>query len=80
MRGGVLVEATQTAARSDPELRRGYRRLKFRRTGSVAKIAVARMLGVRLFWMLRTGADYAQLVRTQGSPRRNLVDASPSAF
>lgn len=76
----LLVEAAQTAARFDPELRRCYQRLKFRRTGSVAKVAVARRLAVRLFWMLRTGADYAQLVRMQGSPRRNLVDASPSVF
>lgn len=76
----LLVEAAQTAARLDPELRRCYQRLKFRRTGSVAKVAVARRLAVRLFWMLRTGADYEQLVRMQGSPRRNLVDANPSVF
>lgn len=76
----LLVEAAQTAARFDPELRRCYQRLKFRRTGSVAKVAVARRLAVRLFWMLRTGADYEQLVRMQGSPRRNLVDANPSVF
>lgn len=76
----LLVEAAQTAARFDPELRRGYLRLKFRRTGSVAKVAVARKLAVRLFWMLRTGGDYAQLVRMQGSPRRSLVDPTPSVF
>jgi transposase len=76
----LLVEAAQSAARFDPELRRCYQRLKFRRTGSVAKVAIARKLAVRLFWMLRTGADYGQLVRLQGSPRRNLVDASPSRF
>lgn len=76
----LLVEAAQTTARFDPELRRDYLRLKFRRPASVAKVAVARKLAVRLFWMLRTGADYAQLVRMQGSPRGSLVDASPSIF
>lgn len=76
----LLVEAAQTAARFDPGLRRCYQRLKFRRTGSVAKVAIARKLAVRLFWMLRTEGDYAQLVRMRGSPRRNLVDATPSVF
>jgi transposase len=76
----LLVEAAQTAARFDPELRRHYRHLKFRRATNVAKVAIARKLAVRLYWMLRTGADYAQLVRMLGSPRGCLVDASPSIF
>jgi transposase len=76
----LLVEAAQTTARLDPELRRDYLRLKFRRHTGVAKIAVARKLAVRLFWMLRPGSDYAQLVRMQGSPRKNLVDATPSVI
>jgi hypothetical protein len=42
--------------------------LKFRRGASVAKVAVARKLAVRMYWMLRRTADYAQLVRMQGSP------------
>jgi len=76
----LLVEAAQTAVRFDPELRRDYQRLKFRRGGSVAKVAMARKLAVRLYWMLRSGADYAQLVRMQSSPVRAMVDASPSGF
>jgi transposase len=64
----LLVEAAQTAARFDPELRRAYQRLKFRRVSGVAKVAVARRLAVRLYWMLRARLDYAQLVRTSGSP------------
>ncbi len=50
----LLVEAAQTAARFDPELRRTYQRLKFRRVSGVAKVAIARRLAVRLYWMLRT--------------------------
>lgn len=69
----LLVEAGQTAARLDPELRRVYQRLKFRRGSSVAKVAIARKLAVRLYWMLRSQADYAHLVRMQGSSSSAVV-------
>lgn len=49
----LLVEAGQTAAQYDPELRRKYLRLKFRRGAKVAKVAIARQLAVRLYWALR---------------------------
>ena len=73
MMRSLLVEAGHTAARFDPALRRVYQRLKFRRGASVAKVAVARKLAVRMYWMLRSTADYAQLVRMQGSPWATLV-------
>jgi transposase len=76
----LLVEAAQTAARVEPDLRRHYQRLKFRRPSAVAKVAIARKLAVRLYWMLRSQLDYAQLVRTQGSPGAILVDLHPSNF
>jgi transposase len=69
----LLVEAAQTAARCDPELRRAYQRLKFRRASGVAKVAIARRLAVRLYWMLRAQIDYAQLVRMSGSPSSAVV-------
>jgi transposase len=69
----LLVEAAQTAARYDPELRRAYQRLKFRRVSGVAKVAIARRLAVRLYWMLRAHVDYAQLVRMSGSPSSAVV-------
>jgi transposase len=74
----LLIEAANPAARLDPTLRQDYQRLKFRRGHAVAKVAIARKLAVRMYWMLRSGADYAQLVRRQGSPGATLVDASPS--
>jgi len=52
----LLVEAGHTAAQFDPELRRQYQRLKFRRGGKVAKVAIARRLAVRLYWSLRCHA------------------------
>jgi len=70
---GLLVEAGHTAARLDPELRQDYQRLRLRRGGSVAKVAIARKLAVRMYWMLRRQINYAQLVRMQGSPRGTLV-------
>lgn len=69
----LLVEAGQTAARFDPELRRFYQRLKFRRGSQVAKVAVARKLAVRLYGMLRHPQKGAQPVRTPGSPSSAVV-------
>jgi transposase len=74
----LLIETVHQAVKQDPELRQDYQRLKFRRGHAVAKVAIARKLAVRMYWMLRSGADYAQLVRRQGSPGATLVDASPS--
>ena len=64
----LLIEAVYPAVRKDPALRQDYQRLKFRRGHAVAKVAIARKLAVRMYWMLRSGADYARLVRRQGSP------------
>lgn len=55
----LLVEAAQTAVRFDPELLRVYRRLKFNKGASVAKVAIARKLAVKLYWKLRATASCA---------------------
>ena len=47
------MEAGHGAAQFDPELRRKYQRLKFRRGGAVASVALARHLAVLLYWKLR---------------------------
>jgi transposase len=73
MMRSLLVEAGHTAARMDGELKQDYQRLKLRRGSGVAKVAIARKLAVRMYWMLRSQASYAQLVRMQGSPRGTLV-------
>ena len=74
----LLIEAVHMAVRFDHALRQDYQRLKFRRGHAVAKVAIARKLAVRMYWMLRSGAAYAQLVRRQGSPGATLVEATPS--
>lgn len=74
----LLIEAVYPAVRKDAALRQDYLRLKFRRGHAIAKIAIARKLAVRMYWMLRCGAAYAQLVRMQGSSGATLMNESSS--
>ena len=71
----LLVEAGQTAARYDPQLKRFYQRLAMRKNRSVAKVAVARKLATRLYLMLREDWTYAQLCQAvmQGSPSHSVA-------
>ena len=55
----LLVQAAQAAVRINPEWRRRYMHLAMRRHKSIAKVAMARRLGVRLYWMWRNGCDYS---------------------
>lgn len=75
----LLNEAAQSASQYDSDLRRDYQRLKFRRGSAVAKIAIARKLAVRLYWMLRETSQPVPSARMQGSSACPLMDASPSA-
>ena len=50
----LLVEAAQTAVRLDEGLRKKYQHRCHRKAKGVAKVAAARKLAVRLYWMLRT--------------------------
>jgi transposase len=61
----LLVEAGQSAAQHDPELRRKYRRLQCRRGTQVAKVALARRLAVRLYWLLREASREASSAEPQ---------------
>jgi transposase len=56
----LLVEAAQ-AARCNQDWRRRYLHLMMRREKRIAKVAMARKLAVRLYWMWRNGWDYSQL-------------------
>jgi transposase len=72
----LLVEAGQTAARLDPQLKRFYRRLAARKNRGVAKVAVARKLATRLYLMLREDWTYAQLCQAvmQVSPSHSVIE------
>jgi transposase len=59
----LLVEAAQVTVRSDPQWRSKYFHLAMRRGRKIAKVAMARRLAVRLYWMWRKGWDYEQLNR-----------------
>jgi len=56
----LLVEAAQVTVRSLPEWRRKYMHLMMRRGRKTAKVAIARKLAIRLYWMMRQGWDYQQ--------------------
>ena len=42
----------------------------------VAKVAAARKLAVRLYWMLRTQTPYPEIVHIESSPRCPMAGAS----
>jgi transposase len=57
----LLVEAAQVTVRSDSEWRGKFFHLAMRRGRKIAKVAMARRLAVRLYWMWRKGWDYEQM-------------------
>jgi len=58
----LLVEAAITAQRHDASWHRQYLRLSMNKHHGVAKVAIAHKLAIRLYWMLRSGEDYEQVV------------------
>jgi transposase len=64
----LLVESAQTVNRMDDGFRRQYQHRCHRMKKSVAKVAAARKLAVRLFWMLKTNTAYPEIARIEGSP------------
>jgi len=58
----LLGEAAQAAARCDADWRRRYMHLAMRRQRNIAKVAMARRLAVRLYWMWRNDWQYSQWV------------------
>ena len=72
----LLVEAATIAVRCDPGMRNEYLHRCHRKAKGVAKVAAARKLAVRLYWMLRTNTAYPEVVRVESSSRVPLVSAS----
>jgi transposase len=69
----LLVEAAQGAVRCDPEFRNEYLHRCHSKPKGVAKVAAARKLAIRLYWMLRTNTGYPEIVRIESSSRVPLV-------
>jgi transposase len=73
----LLVEAAQVAVRCDLQMRQEYlHRCHKNKAKGVAKVAAARKLAIRLYWMLRTNRGYPEVVRVESSPRVLVVGAS----
>lgn len=58
----LLVQAAMIAQRHDAHWHRQYVRLSMSKHHGVAKLAIAHKLAVRLYWMLRSGQDYRQVM------------------
>ena len=59
----LLVEAAQVSSRTIPEWHSKYIHLTMRRGRKIAKVAMARKLAIRLFWMMRQGWNYQQVMK-----------------
>ena len=72
----LLVEAAQTANRLDEGYRKQYQARCHHKPKGVAKVATARKLAVRLYWMLRSNTPYPEIARIESSPRVPLAGAN----
>ena len=70
----LLVEAVHSVTRLDESFRKQYQQRCHRMAKGVAKVAAARRLAVRLYWMMRTQTAYPEIVRVESSPRVALVE------
>jgi transposase len=65
----LLVEAAQSVVRYEPEFRKEYLHRCHQSEKGVAKVAAARKLAIRLYWMLRSNTAYPEIVRVESSSR-----------
>src|SRR5713226_4527387 len=72
----LLVESAQTVTRLDEGFRKQYLHRCHRMAKGVAKVAAARRLAVRLFWMLRTNTKYPEIVHIESNPTLAVVSES----
>jgi len=72
----LLVEAVHNVVRRDEGFRKQYQQRCHRMAKGVAKVAAARKLAVRLYWMLRTNTAYPEIVRIESSSLVARVGAS----
>ena len=69
----LLVEAAQATTRTIPEWRSKHIHLTMRRGRKIAKVAMARKLAIRLFWMMRQGWNYQQVMKFGSQGRKPLL-------
>jgi transposase len=71
----LLVEAAHSAVRYDAGFRKQYTARCHHKAKGVAKVAAARKLTVRLYWMLRQNVGYPEIAHIESSPRVALAEA-----
>jgi transposase len=71
----LLVEAAQSVTRLDEGFRKEYVARCHHKPKGVAKVAAARKLAVRLYWMLRQNIGYPEIALIESSPRVPLTGA-----
>lgn len=76
----LLVEAVQTTNRLDEGFRRQYQARCRKKPKGVAKVAAARKLTVRLYWMLKTNTSYPQIAHIESSSPVPMAGASTPGF
>ena len=59
----LLIESAHAVVRYDPDWRHRFLHLAMRRGRPIAKVAMARRLAVRLYWMWRKAWDYQQTLK-----------------
>jgi transposase len=69
----LLVEAAQSVVRYDESFRNEYLHRCHGKPKGVAKVAAARKLAIRLYWMLRSNTKHPEIVRIESSSRVALV-------
>jgi transposase len=67
----LLVQAATIAQGKDQAWHRQYARLSMTKHHGVAKLAIAHKLAVRLYWMLRSGQDYRQIMERGSHARQS---------
>ena len=73
----TLVEAAHTAVRLDEGFRKQYQNRCHKKAKAIAKVAAARRLAIRLYWMMRTNTGYPEIVHIESSPRVAVVATRP---
>jgi hypothetical protein len=72
----LLAESVQTVNRLDEGFRKEYAARCHHKPKGVAKVAAARKLAVRLYWMLRQNVGYPEIALIESSPRVALTGGS----
>ncbi len=61
----LLVESANIAVRFDPVFRKEYLHRCYQKHFTVAKVAAARKLAIRMYWILRTKTPYPDVLSSR---------------